>query len=241
MSCVIGCHWVNLGTSSSLRVYIAAVGVKCDREQELCVHAALQSPTSCSTSYWCSTCFPLVSRYTWPCKYPLQLVYEFTSSTFEWRTLIKSRLCRYIFKRVVYAMTNLWAKVLSSVFFYWFLSPWIEPVHNHCIHTAYMHDMASYNYIALSCVAAHELVLEVFQALTSNTQIVKESIQKGWACILHTHKHTHYLIDTVFNWCVLYSMCLVTEWLVRIIGMHIIFHILLIYVHVYTFQRSIRK
>ena len=29
------------------------------------------------------------------------------------------------------------------------------------------------------CYAAHELVLEVFQALTSNTQIVKESIQKG--------------------------------------------------------------
>ena len=28
-------------------------------------------------------------------------------------------------------------------------------------------------------VVAHELVLEVFQALTSNTQIVKESIQKG--------------------------------------------------------------
>lgn len=55
-----------------------------------------------------------------------------------------------------------------------------------------MHDMASYNYIALSCVAAHELVLEVFQALTSNTQIVKESIQKGWACITHT------LLDTVF-------------------------------------------
>ncbi|XP_064389195.1 dnaJ homolog subfamily C member 13-like [Halichondria panicea] len=27
--------------------------------------------------------------------------------------------------------------------------------------------------------ATHELVLEVFQALTSNTQIVKESIQKG--------------------------------------------------------------
>ncbi len=55
-----------------------------------------------------------------------------------------------------------------------------------------MHDMASYNYIALACVAAHELVLEVFQALTSNTQIVKESIQKGWACITHT------LLDTVF-------------------------------------------
>ena len=72
-----------------------------------------------------------------------------------------------------------------------------------------MHDMASYNYIALSCVAAHELVLEVFQALTSNTQIVKESIQKGWACITHTLAHT--LLDTVFNWCVLYSMCLVTE------------------------------
>ena len=28
-------------------------------------------------------------------------------------------------------------------------------------------------------LSAHELVLEVFQALTSNTQIVKESIQKG--------------------------------------------------------------
>ena len=32
-----------------------------------------------------------------------------------------------------------------------------------------------YNFLS----SAHELVLEVFQALTSNTQIVKESIQKG--------------------------------------------------------------
>lgn len=32
--------------------------------------------------------------------------------------------------------------------------------------------------------SAHELVLEVFQALTSNTQIVKESIQKGIEAII---------------------------------------------------------
>ncbi len=44
-----------------------------------------------------------------------------------------------------------------------------------------MHDLASYNRIVF--VAAHELVLEVFQALTSNTQIVKESIQKGWLAL----------------------------------------------------------
>ena len=32
--------------------------------------------------------------------------------------------------------------------------------------------------------SAHELVLEVFQALTSNTQIVKESIQKGIEAVI---------------------------------------------------------
>ena len=39
--------------------------------------------------------------------------------------------------------------------------------------------------IILFCLSlAHELVLEVFQALTSNTQIVKESIQKGIVAVI---------------------------------------------------------
>ena len=40
-------------------------------------------------------------------------------------------------------------------------------------------SLDSVMYTSSSVAAAHELVLEVFQALTSNTQIVKESIQKG--------------------------------------------------------------
>lgn len=37
----------------------------------------------------------------------------------------------------------------------------------------------NYLYFSLFLFIAHSLVLEVLQALTSNTQIVKESIQKG--------------------------------------------------------------
>ena len=38
---------------------------------------------------------------------------------------------------------------------------------------------------------AHELVLEVFQALTSNTQIVKESIQKGIVAVIWSRMYVY--------------------------------------------------
>ena len=44
--------------------------------------------------------------------------------------------------------------------------------------------MVLVDHMTLTTPTAQELVLEVFQALTSNTQIVKESILKGmWICL----------------------------------------------------------
>ena len=44
-----------------------------------------------------------------------------------------------------------------------------------------IYQVMSYDSCVMYVAVAQELVLEVFQALTSHTQIVKESIQKGEA------------------------------------------------------------